>query len=104
MSLIHYQQATYAVQLRAQLEVAGCDARVATLVSRVIGEMIDHVSDVERDLKRDINETESRASRRACELSALKRDMFDRFIGVMLFVMAAAVICGVLGVLITLFT
>ena len=36
MSLIHYQQTTYAVQLRAQFEVASCDARVATLVSRVI--------------------------------------------------------------------
>ena len=103
MSLIQYQQATYAGQLRDQLELAGCDARVAALVSRVIGDLIDHVSHAESDLRRDINEAEERASRRASELSAFKRDQFDRFIGVTLFIMAVAVVCGVIGVLITLF-
>jgi hypothetical protein len=103
MSLIQYQQATYAGQLRDQLELAGCDARVAALVSRVIGELIDHVSHAEGDLRRDINEAEARAARRASELSAFKRDQFYRFIGVTLFIMAVAVVCGVIGVLITLF-
>lgn len=36
-------------------------------------------------------------------MSAFKRDLFDRLIGVTLFVMAVAVVCGVIGVLIALF-
>ena len=82
MSLIQYQQATYAVQLRDQLELAGCDARVAALVSRAVGELIEHVSHAGSDMRRDIE--------------MRRRDLFDRFIGVTLFVMAAAVVSGVL--------
>ena len=82
MSLIHYQQATYAVQLRDQLELAGCDARVAALVSRAVGELIEHVSHTGSDMRR---ESEMR-----------KRDLLDRFIGVTVLVMAAAVVSGVL--------
>jgi hypothetical protein len=41
MSLIQYQQATHAVQLRSQLELAGCQSAVAAIVSRAIGELID---------------------------------------------------------------
>ena len=82
MSLIQYQQATYAVQSRDQLELAGCDARVAALVSRAVGELIEHVSHTGSDVRRDIE--------------MRRRDLFDRFIGVTLFVMAAAVVCGVL--------
>lgn len=95
MSLIQYQQATYATQLRDQLELAGCQARVAALVSRAIGELIDHVTRVEDDLKREIKDKAFRASMRRSELSAAKREAFDRFIGATLIVIAAAVACGV---------
>jgi len=103
MSLIHYQQASYATQFRDQLELAGCEARVAAVMSRVVGELIDHVAQAEDNIRRDIKEKEHQAAMRSSELSAFKRDLFDRSIGVMLFIMAAAVVSGVLGVLITLF-
>lgn len=103
MSLIQYQQASYASQLRVQLELAGCETRVAAIVSRAIGELIDHVSQAESEMKRDIKEREFHASMRNSELNAVKRELFDRFIGVMLFIMAAAVVSAVLGVLIALF-
>lgn len=82
MSLIQYQQATYAVQLRDQLELAGCDARVAALLSRAVGEVIEHVSHVGCDMRRDIE--------------MRKRDLLDRFIGVTVLVMAVAIVSGVL--------
>lgn len=95
MSLIQYQQATYASQLRDQLELAGCQARVAALVSRAVGELIDHVARVEDDLERDIKDKDFRASMRRSELSAAKREAFDRFVGATLIVTAVAVACGV---------
>lgn len=82
MSLIQYQQATYAVQLRDQLELAGCDARIAALVSRAVGEVIEHVSHVGSDMRRDIE--------------MRRRDLLDRFIGITVLVMAVAVVSGVL--------
>ena len=82
MSLIQYQQATYALQLRDQLELAGCDARVAALVSRAVGELIEHVSHAGCDMRRDIE--------------MRRRELFDRFIGVTLLAMAVAVVSGVL--------
>jgi hypothetical protein len=82
MSLIQHQQATYAIQLRDQLELAGCDARVAALISRAVGELIEHVSHARSDMRRDIE--------------MRRRDLFDRFIGITLLVMAAAVVNGVL--------
>jgi hypothetical protein len=96
MSLIQYQQATYAIQLREQLERAGCDARVAALMSRAVGELIDHVSQAESELKRDIKEKVFHASMRMSDVSAFKRDLFDRFVGVTLFVLAVAIVVGVL--------
>ena len=54
MSLIQYQQATYAGQLRDQLELAGCETRVAAIVSRAVGELIDHVSQAETGTRRDM--------------------------------------------------
>ena len=103
MSLIQYQQASYATQFRDQLELAGCETRVAAVMSRVVGELIDHVAQAEADMRRDIEERERRAAMRSSELNAFKRAMFDRAIGVMLLTMAVAVVCGVLGVLTTLF-
>ena len=103
MSLIQYQQASYATQLRDQLELAGCEKRVAAIVSRAVGELIDHVTQAEESVRRDIKQKELEASMRGSELSMYKRDLFDRSIGVMLFIMAAAVVSGVLGVLITTF-
>ena len=102
MSLIQYQQASYATQFRDQLELAGCETRVAAVMSRVVGELIDHVAQAEDDMRRDIEERERQAAMRSSELSAFKRALFDRAIGVMLFTMAVAVVCGVLGVLTTL--
>jgi hypothetical protein len=85
MSLIQYQQTTYAVQLRDQLELAGCEARVATLVSRAVGDLIDHVSHVGSDMRRD--------------MEMRRRDLLDRFIRVAVLVMAVAVVSGVLTAL-----
>jgi hypothetical protein len=82
MSLIQYQQATYASQLRDQLELAGCETRVAAVVSRAVGDLIDHVARAQDDQKN--------------EMSAAKRELFNRFIGITLFVMAAAIVSGVL--------
>lgn len=89
MSLIQYQQATYAIQLRDQLELAGCDARVATLVSRAVGELIDHVSQAETAMRRDME-------MRKLDANARKRDRFDRVMGVTMLVLTAAIVSGVL--------
>lgn len=89
MSLIQYQQATYAIQLRDQLELAGCDARVAALVSRTVGELIDHVSQAETAMRRDME-------MRKLDANARKRDRFDRVMGVTMLVLTAAIVSGVL--------
>lgn len=89
MSLIQYQQATYAIQLRDQLELAGCDARVAALVSRTVGELIDHVSQAETAVRRDME-------MRKLDATALKRDLFDRFMGVTVLVLTVTIVSGVL--------
>jgi hypothetical protein len=96
MSLIRYQQATYAVQLRDQLEMAGCNARVSTLVSRAVGELIDHVLQAEVEMRRDIKERELRASVRTSEAKAFKRDFFNRVIGVAVLVLTVVIVVGVL--------
>lgn len=89
MSLIQYQQATYATQLRDQLELAGCDSRVAALLSRAVGELIDHVSQAETGVTRQIE-------MRKLDASAFKRDLFDRFMGVTVLVLTVAIVSGVL--------
>ena len=96
MSLIRYQQATYAVQLRDQLEMAGCNARVSALVSRAVGELIDHVLQAEVEMRRDIKERELRASVRTSEAKAFKRDFFNRVIGVAVLVLTVVIVVGVL--------
>ena len=96
MSLIRYQQATYAVQLRDQLDMAGCNARVSAIVSRAVGELIDHVLQAEVEMQRDIKEKELRASIRTNEANAFKRDFFDRAIGVAVLVLTVAIVVGVL--------
>ncbi len=96
MSLIQYQQASYAGRLREQLELAGCETKIATLVARAVGELIDHVSQAEEGMRRDMKEKELQASMRDSSLNAARRDLFDRFVGVTLVVMAAAVASGVL--------
>ena len=96
MSLIRYQQATYAVQLRDQLDMAGCNARVSAIVSRAVGELIDHVLQAEVEMQRDIKERELRASVRTNEANAFKRDFFDRVIGVAVLVLTVAIVVGVL--------
>ena len=103
MSLIQYQRASYAGLLRDQLELAGCESRVATVVSRAIGELIDHIASAEADLRRDMQNRELQASMRSSTdrlqgagLSAARREWFDRFVGVSLFVMAVALVSGVL--------
>ena len=96
MSLIQYQQATYAVQLRDQLELAGCDARVAALLSRTVGELIDHVSQAESEIQRKIQENDYRAATRTSDAKAFRRDVFDRCVGLTVLVLAAAIVVGVL--------
>jgi hypothetical protein len=103
MSLIQYQRASYAGLLRDQLELAGCESRVATVVSRAFGELIDHIASAEADLRRDMQNRELQASMQSstarshgAEVSAAKRELFDRFVGVAVFVMAVALVCGVL--------
>jgi hypothetical protein len=96
MSLIRYQQATYAVQLRDQLEMAGCNARVSALVSRAVGELIDHVLQAEVEMRRDIKDRELRASFRTSETNAFKRYFFDRVISVTVLVLTVAIVVGVL--------
>jgi len=96
MRLIQYQQATYAVQLREQLELAGCDPRVAALLSRAVGELLDHVTQAESDIQRKIQEQEFRAARRMSDAKAFRRDAFDRGVGITLLVLAAAMVIGVL--------
>jgi hypothetical protein len=103
MSLIQYQRASYAGLLRDQLERAGCESRVATVVSRAIGELIDHMASAEADLRRDMESRELQASIRrstdrlqGTEVSAARRELFERFVGVALFIMAVALVCGVL--------
>ena len=96
MSLIQYQQATYAIQLRAQLERAGCETQVAALVSRAVGELVDHVAEAQSNLKREIKENDFQRSLRATHLDAFKRDLFDRFMGVTVLALGVAVVIGVL--------
>ena len=96
MSLIRYQQATYAVQLRDQLDMAGCNTRVSAIVSRAVGELIDHVLQAEVEMQRDIKDRELRASVRTNEANAFKRDFFDRLIGVAVLVLTVAIVVDVL--------
>jgi len=96
MSIIQYQEASYACHVRDQLELAGCETRIAAVVSRAVGELIDHVARAQDDIRRDIQEAEFHASERKSELIIARRESFDRFIGTTIFVMAAAVVCGVL--------
>lgn len=103
MSLIQHQQATYAIQLRTRLEQAGCDTRVAAIAACAVGELIDHVTQAEERVRRDIGEKVFEASMRGNELSQYKRELFDRFVGGTLLVMAAAVVACVVGVLIAMF-
>ena len=95
MSLIQYQQATYAVQLRDQLEMAGCDTRVAAVFSRAIGDLIDHVSRAECDMRRDIKESERLASMRSSDVNTIKRNLFCSFIGATVLVLTVAVVSAV---------
>ena len=99
MSLIRYQQATYAVQLRDQLEMAGCNARVSAIVSRAVGELIDHVLQAEVEMRRDMNEKDLYAFMRtndANRKNAFKRDLFEWVIGVAVLVLAVSIVVGVL--------
>ena len=99
MSLIRYQQATYAVHLRDQLEMAGCTARVSAIVSRAVGELIDHVLQAEVEMKRDMNDKDLYASMRtndAHRKNAFKRDFFDWVIGVAVLVLAVSIVVDVL--------
>lgn len=96
MSLIRYQQATYAGHLRDQLEMAGCNARVSTLVSRAVGELLDHVLQAEVEMRRDIKENELRASVRTSEAKAFTRDFFDRAVSVAVLAMTVVIVVGVL--------
>lgn len=96
MSLIRYQQATYAIQLRDQLEMAGCNTRVSAIVSRAVGELIDHVLQAEVEMQRDIKDRELRASVRTSEANAFKRDFFDRVMGGAVLVLTVAIVVGVL--------
>ena len=96
MSLIRYQQATYAVQMRDQLDMAGCNTRVSAIVSRAVGELIDHMLQAEVEMRRDIKESELRASVRASEPNGVRRDFFDRLIGVAVLVLTVVIVVGVL--------
>lgn len=91
MSLIQYQPATYAGHLREQLELAGCESRVAAIVARTVGELIDHVSRTESDIRRDMARSPIEASFRDSNMRAARRDLIDRAIGVSVFVMAVVV-------------
>lgn len=99
MSLIQYQQATYVSHLRDQLELAGCESRVAAIVSRAIGDLIDHVASAQCDLQREITTLDVQRSMRASEVSAAKRERLDRIVGITVFVMTVAIV----SVLIALF-
>jgi hypothetical protein len=103
MSLIQYQRASYAGLLRDQLERAGCESHVATVMSRAIGELIDHMASAEADLRRELQNRELQASIRSStdrlqgtEVSAARRELFERFVAVALLVMAVALVSGVL--------
>jgi hypothetical protein len=96
MSLIQYQQSTYAVQLRSDLERAGCDAPVAALLSRAVGELIDHVRYAESEIRHVITESDLRSSIRSSGRNAVRTDPFDRFMGAILVGLLAAIACGVL--------
>lgn len=98
MNLIQFQQATYAVRLRDQLELAGCDTRVAAVISRTVGELVDHVADTERELKRAAIDRDLRASVAA---AALRPDPVERVIAVFVLTLVA-VIAG--GILVALFS
>ena len=89
MSLIQYQRATYAGHLRDQLALAGCDAKVAALVARAVGELIDHVAHAESQVRLEV-------IAEAGEVGAFKRDLFDRFMGVTVLVLVVAAVSGVL--------
>jgi len=91
MSLIQYQQATYAIQLRSQLELAGCEPAVAGIVARAIGELIDHLSQLERDIQR-------KSSINEYDLSLHRRDPLECLIGmgVGIGMLATSIIVGVL--------
>jgi len=96
MSLIRYQQATYAVQLREQLELAGCDPRVAALLSRAVGELIDHVTQAESDIQRKIQEQEFRTAKCTSDAKTFRRHAFDRGVRITLLLLAATMVIGVL--------
>jgi hypothetical protein len=96
MSLIQYQEATYAMRLREQLELAGCEARVAATVSRAVGELIDHMKRSEVDLQRQMKEIERRTSTTAAGQRGNARDVLDRLVVVTVIVMAVTITAGML--------
>jgi hypothetical protein len=95
MSPIQYQQASYAIRLRDRLEMAGCDARVATVISNAVGELIDHVSQAESDVRRDIKRTEFGESLRATDIGVARQNRFDHFMAVTLVLLLVSVVSAV---------
>lgn len=96
MSMIHYRQASYATQLREQLEMAGCESKVAAIVSRTVGELIDHLTQALDDLRREAKDKDFEASMRQHEIEAARSSVFERLVGITLFVLAVALVAGIL--------
>lgn len=96
MSLIQYREASYAIQLREQLEVAGCEAKVAAIVSRTVGELIDHLAQALDDLRREAKDKDFEASVRRREIVGARSEVFERLMGITLFVLAVALVVGIL--------
>lgn len=96
MSMIEYQEATYAITLREQLEIAGCEARVAAIVSRAIGELIDHVKQSEDDTRRELKDLERRSTTHPIERRAASDALLTRAVIFAVIVMAASITAGVL--------
>ncbi|WP_140636929.1 hypothetical protein [Methylibium rhizosphaerae] len=96
MSLIQYREASYAGQLREQLEQAGCESKIAALVSRTVGELIDHVTQAQEDLRREVNNQQFELSMRRREIDVAKGEVLQRLAGITLFVLAASLVVGIL--------
>ncbi|WP_140637258.1 hypothetical protein [Methylibium rhizosphaerae] len=96
MSMIHYRQASYATQLREQLELAGCESKVAAIVSRTVGELIDHLAQALDDLRREAKDKDFETSMRQHEVESARSGVFERLMGITLFVLAVALVVGIL--------
>ena len=96
MSLIQYREASYAIQLREQLELAGCESKVAAIVSRTVGELIDHLAQALDDLQREAKGKDFDTSLRQREITAARSEVFERLMGITLFVLAVALVVGIL--------